>query len=107
MPKDLPTLRAKLTDLGLDSFVRGAAFWEGEHVRLVLTPNDSKRLTKELVSQVSASLRKIGCIEKKLNIWNELVEKVNTDFDETRKEFWAFVGRKSKGKKKKYSFIKE
>ena len=24
-------------------------------------------------------------IEKKLNIWNELVEKVNTDFDENRK----------------------
>ena len=45
-------------------------------------------------------------IEKKLNIWNELVEKVNTDFDENRKEFWAFVGRKSKGKKEKYSFIK-
>ena len=63
MPKDLPTLeiRAKLADLGLDSFVRGDAFWEGEHVRLVLTPNDSKGLTKELVSQVSASLRKIGC----------------------------------------------
>ena len=39
-------------------------------------------------------------IEKKLNIWNELVEKVNTDFDENRKEFWAFVGRKTKGKKK-------
>ena len=37
--------------------------------------------------------------EKKLNIWNELVEKVKTDFDENRKEFWAFVGRKSKGKK--------
>ena len=36
--------------------------------------------------------------EKKLNIWNELVEKANTDFDENRKEFWAFVGRKSKGK---------
>ena len=36
--------------------------------------------------------------EKKLNIWNELVEKVNTDFDENRKEFWAFVGKKSKGK---------
>ena len=26
-------------------------------------------------------------IEKKLNIWNELVEKVNTDFDENRKDF--------------------
>ena len=63
MPKDLPTLeiRAKLADLGLDSFVRGAAFWEGEHVRLVLTPDVSKQLTKELVSQVSASLRKIRC----------------------------------------------
>ena len=60
MPKDLPTLeiRAKLADLGLDNFLRGDAFWEGEHVRLVL---DSKGLTKELVSQVSASLRKIGC----------------------------------------------
>ena len=63
MPKLLPTLeiRAKLADLGLDSFVRGDAFWEGDHFRLVLTPNDSKGLTKELVSQVSASLRKIGC----------------------------------------------
>ena len=29
-------------------------------------------------------------IEKKLNIWNELVEKVNTDFDENRKEFCLF-----------------
>ena len=63
MPKDLPTLeiRAKLADLGLDSFVRGNAFWEGDHLKLVLTPNDRKGLTKELVSQVSANLRKIGC----------------------------------------------
>ena len=42
-------------------------------------------------------------IEKKLNIWNELVEKVNTDFDENRKEFWAFVGRKSQKAKRKMS----
>ena len=49
--KDLPTLeiRAKLADLGLDSFVRGNAFWEGEHVRLVLTPKDSKGLTKTVI----------------------------------------------------------
>ena len=39
-------------------------------------------------------------IENNLYIWNELVEKVNTDFDKNRNEFWAFVGRKSKGKKK-------
>ena len=45
-------------------------------------------------------------IEKKLNIWNELVEKVNTDFDENRKEFWAFVGSKSKGKKKNIASLK-
>ena len=45
-------------------------------------------------------------IEKKLNIWNELVEKVNTDFDENRKEFWAFVGRKTKGKKKNIASLK-
>ena len=45
-------------------------------------------------------------IEKKLNICNELVEKVNTDFDENRKEFWAFVGRKSKGKTKNLSSLK-
>ena len=63
IPKDLLMLeiRVKLADLGLDSFVRRDAFWKGEHVRLVLTPNDSKGLTKELISQVSASLRKIGC----------------------------------------------
>ena len=44
--------------------------------------------------------------EKKLNIWNELVEKVNTDFDENRKEFWAYVGRKSEGKKKNIASLK-
>ena len=60
MPKDLE-IRAKLADLGLASFVRGNVLWEGDHVRLVLTPKDSKGLSKELVSQVSSSLRKIGC----------------------------------------------
>ena len=61
--RDLSTLeiRAKLSDLGLASFAAGKVAWEGDHVRLVLTPKDSKGLTKELVSQVSAQLRKIGC----------------------------------------------
>ena len=35
--------------------------WGGDHVRLVLTPKDCKGLSKELVSPVSSSLRKIGC----------------------------------------------
>ena len=39
--------------------------------------------------------------EKKLNIWREVVEKANTDFDGNKKELWAFVGRRTKGKRKK------
>ena len=39
--------------------------------------------------------------EKKLNIWREVVKKANTDFDGSRKEFWAFVGRRTRGKRKK------
>ena len=31
---------------------------------------------------------------------------MNTDFDENKKEFWAFVGRKSKGKKKNIASLK-
>ena len=36
--------------------------------------------------------------EKKLNTWREVVENANTDFDVSKKEFWAFVGRRTKGK---------
>ena len=57
MPRDLITLEIR-AKFGLVNFVRGKVFWEGEHV---LTSGDSKGLTKELVSQVSSSLRKIGC----------------------------------------------
>ena len=47
MHRDLTTLeiRAKFADLGLVSFVRRKVFWEGELVRLVLTPRESKGLT--------------------------------------------------------------
>ena len=63
MAKDLTTLelKAKLANLGIASFVSGNVLCEGDHARLVLTPKDSKGLSKELVSQVSASLRNIGC----------------------------------------------
>ena len=44
--------------------------------------------------------------EKKLTIWNEGVEKVNVDFDGSRKEFWAFVGRRTKGKEKNITSLK-
>ena len=37
---------------------------------------------------------------KKIDVWNDVVEKVNTDYEGHRKEFWGFVGRRTKGKKK-------
>ena len=69
---------------------------DGKYIRKVVNGREDLwdeycRLRKEIEQLV---------IEKKLITWNELVEKVNTDFDENRKQFWAFVGRKSKGKKK-------
>ena len=38
--------------------------------------------------------------EKKLQIWNEVVDKANSDYDGNNKEFWVFVGGRTKGKKK-------
>ena len=63
MPKSLSTLeiRAKLADIGLASFARGSVDWEGDHVRLLLLPKDSKGLSKDVVGRISACLRKIGC----------------------------------------------
>ena len=45
-------------------------------------------------------------MEKKLSVWNEVVEKVNADFEGSRKEFWAFVGRRTKGKYKYIASLK-
>ena len=63
MPKSLSLLeiRTKLADLGLVGFARGAVAWEGDHVRLILLPKDSKGLSKEVVAKISACLRRIGC----------------------------------------------
>ena len=44
--------------------------------------------------------------KKKTGIWNDVVEKVNTDYEGSRKEFWAFFGRRSKGKKKTISSLR-
>ena len=44
MPKSLSTLeiRANLADIGLAGFARGSVAWEGDHVRLLLLPEDGK-----------------------------------------------------------------
>ena len=64
MPKHFSMLeiRSKFADIhvGLSSFVSGKVMWEGDHVRLIRTAKDSKRISKHVVSQVSARLRRIG-----------------------------------------------
>ena len=66
MPKSLSTLevRGKLADIGLVTqccVARGNVRWEGDHIRVVLKPEDSRGITKEVVTRISACLRKIGC----------------------------------------------
>ena len=63
MPKPSTTLeiRSKFVELGLSTFVGGKVFWEGDHVRLVLSIKDSRGISDPLVREVSARLRKIGC----------------------------------------------
>ena len=51
----------KLADIGLVSVARGNVHWEGDHIRVVLKPKDSRGISKEEVTRISACLRKIGC----------------------------------------------
>ena len=50
MPKSLSTLEIR----GLANFARGSVAWEGDHVRLLLLPKDSKGLSKDVVGRISA-----------------------------------------------------
>ena len=82
MPKSLSTLeiRAKLADIGLASFARGSVAWEGDHVRLLLLPKDSKGLSKDVVGRISACLRKIGCrcvLDESQKAWESAGVQVN------------------------------
>ena len=45
-------------------------------------------------------------IEKKLNNWNEVLEKANSDYDGNRKEFRAFVGRRTKVRRRAISALR-
>ena len=56
--QSLKYVETELVEL-LESFVSGKVFWEGDHVRLIVSVKDSKRLSDTLVHTVSASLRKI------------------------------------------------
>ena len=56
MPRDASILeiRSRLADVGLVGFARSSVAWEGDHIRLVLAPRDSKGLTNEVVGRISA-----------------------------------------------------
>ena len=50
--------------------------------------------------------KEVKNLGKKLNNWNEVLEKANSDYDGNRKEFWAFVGRRTKGRKRAISALR-
>ena len=45
-------------------------------------------------------------IKKKLDMWNNIVEKENQDFEGNKKQFWSFVGRRTKCKNKTISSLR-
>ena len=54
-------VRTILADANLENLARGEMRWEGNHLRVVLTVNNSKAIDKSIVCELSAKLRKIGC----------------------------------------------
>ena len=63
MRKHYSTLEVRtiLTDADFEHLAHRKIRWEGDHLRVVLTVNDSKAIDKFIVSELSAKLRKIGC----------------------------------------------
>ena len=61
MPRNVIILKiqSNLADVELVGFAKGSVAWEGNHIRLVLTPRDSKGLAIEVIGYISACLRKI------------------------------------------------
>ena len=63
MRKHYSTLEVRtiLADVNFENLAHGKMCWEGDHLRVVLTVNDSKAIDKPIVSEFSAKFRKIGC----------------------------------------------
>ena len=51
-----------LADADFENLACGEIRWEGDHLCVVLTLNDSKAIDKSIVSELPAKLRKIGCM---------------------------------------------
>ena len=85
---------------------RAARWWDGE-IRDKRHEVYRKMVSgqKELWSEY-CRLHKEVKETKENSIWNEVIEKTNADFEGSRKEFWAFVSRRLKGKKKNIASLK-
>ena len=84
---------------------RAARWWDGEiRDKIHLRREVYRKMVssqKELRSEYCRLRREVKDLvrQKKISIWNEVIERANADFEGSRKEFWAFVSRRSKGKK--------
>ena len=61
MPWGMFRERTILADANFEKLPRDKLCWEGDHLRVVLTVNNSKAIDRSIVSELSANLRKIGC----------------------------------------------
>ena len=62
---------------------------------------------RKVIIVVGMILNTGSCVGKKeLAVWNEVVEKVNVDCDGNTREFWAFMGRRTKDKKRNIASLR-
>ena len=85
---------------------RAVRWWDGEIKQKIEQRREAyKKILhgQDNLWEEYSKLRREGknlVVQKKLEVWNEVVERANSDFEGNRKEFWAFVGRRTKGKRR-------
>ena len=89
---------------------------DGGTKKLKVKLNKDERCTRDFAHNGDSKLWTEYCklrnevkqlvIEKKLDMWNNIVEKANQDFESNKKQFWSFVGRRTKCKNKTISSLK-
>ena len=88
---------------------RAARWWDGEiREKICLRREVYRKMVsgqKELWSEYCRLHKEVKDLVRQ-SIWNEVNERANTDFEGSRKVFWAFVSRRSKGKKKNIASLK-
>ena len=89
--------------------MRSARWWDSKRLKITLRRQLYKKVIsglEDLWDEYCRLRRELKDIVKKLAVWNEVVERVNVDFEGNKSEFWAFVGRKTKGKKRNIASLR-